>query len=147
MKSTAYRNYSVAESKVNQDDQYFMSTKRKRVLCIEDNIVNMILVSRVVEAEGYELIKAEDGLVALDILANTLPDIILLDINLPGIDGLELARHFKADKKLASIPIIATTAKVLVGDREKCLDAGCDDYLPKPLDIRKLRELMRQYLN
>ncbi len=147
MKSTAYRNYSVAESKVNQDDQYFMSTKRKRVLCIEDNIVNMILVSRVVEAEGYELIKAEDGLVALDILANTLPDIILLDINLPGIDGLELARHFKADKKLASIPIIATTAQVLVGDREKCLDAGCDDYLPKPLDIRKLRELMRQYLN
>lgn len=147
MKSTAYRNYSVAESKVNQDDQYFMSTKRKRVLCIEDNIVNMILVSRVVEAEGYELIKAEDGLVALDILANTLPDIILLDINLPGIDGLELARRFKADKKLASIPIIATTAQVLVGDREKCLDAGCDDYLPKPLDIRKLRELMRQYLN
>ena len=116
------------------------------VLCIEDNPANMILVGRVVEAEGHELIKAEDGNKALDILATTVPDIILLDINLPGIDGLELARRFKADKRLAPVPLIATTAQVLVGDRERCLEAGCDDYLPKPLDIRKLREVIRQYV-
>lgn len=124
-----------------------MANERKRVLCVEDNTVNMLLVSRIVEAEGHELIKAEDGHVALDILDGTVPDIILLDINLPGIDGLELARRFKADARLATVPLVATTAQVLVGDRERCLEAGCDDYLPKPLDIRKLREVIRYYLN
>jgi two-component system cell cycle response regulator DivK len=123
-----------------------MSKEPKQVLCIEDNAVNMVLVSRIVEAEGHDLIKAKDGPTALEILADTVPDIILLDINLPGMDGLELARRFKASEKLASIPLIATTAQVLVGDRERCLEAGCDDYLPKPLDIRKLREVMRSHL-
>lgn len=123
-----------------------MPKERKKVLCIEDNTVNMLLVSRIVEAEGHELIQAADGTTALDVLSDTVPDIILLDINLPGIDGLELARRFKADEKLASIPLIATTAQVLVGDRERCLEAGCDDYLPKPLDIRRLREVIRSYL-
>ena len=121
--------------------------ERKRVLCVEDNAVNMILVERIVEAEGHDLIKAEDGPTALDILEGTTPDIILLDINLPGIDGLELARRFKANERLAPVPLIATTAQVLVGDRERCLEAGCDDYLPKPLDIRKLRQVMRHYLD
>ena len=79
----------------------------------------MLLVSRIVEAEGHELIKAEDGPAALKIVAETIPDIILLDINLPGIDGLELARKFKADERLAPVPLIATTAQVLVGDRER----------------------------
>ncbi|MCP4427587.1 MAG: response regulator [Chloroflexi bacterium] len=123
-----------------------MAEERKQVLCVEDNSVNMLLVSRIVEAEGHELIKAEDGPKALDILNGTVPDIILLDINLPGIDGLELARRFKADARLAPVPLVATTAQVLVGDRERCLEAGCDDYLPKPLDIRKLRSVIRHYL-
>ena len=65
---------------------------------------------------------------------------------MPGINGLELAGRIKSDPRLRRIPLIATTANVLVGDRERCLEAGCDDYLPKPLDIRKLRELMRVYL-
>lgn len=126
-----------------------MANQRKQVLCIEDNPVNMLLVSRIVEAEGHELLKAEDGPTAIRVLLEEglVPDIILLDINLPGIDGLELARRFKADARIAPIPLIATTAQVLVGDRERCLEAGCDDYLPKPLDIRKLREVMRAYLN
>ena len=119
---------------------------KKKILCVEDNAVNMLLISRIIEAEGYELIKAEDGNVALDVLKNTVPDLILLDINLPGISGLELARLFKADDKIAHVPLIATTAQVLSGDRERCLEAGCDDYIPKPLDIRKLRELMRSYI-
>jgi two-component system cell cycle response regulator DivK len=124
-----------------------MPKDSKQVLCIEDNTVNMLLVSRIVEAEGHTLIRAKDGPSAIDILSETLPDIILLDINLPGIHGLELARRFKADERLAAVPLIATTAQVLVGDRERCLEAGCDDYLPKPLDIRKLREVMRSYLH
>ena len=120
---------------------------KKKVLCIEDNSVNMLLVSRIVEAEGHDLIQAEDGPEAIDILETTTPDIILLDINLPGINGLDLAKQFKANDRIAPVPLIATTAQVLVGDRERCLEAGCDDYLPKPLDIRRLREVLREYLS
>jgi CheY-like chemotaxis protein len=119
---------------------------KKKILCVEDNAVNMLLISRIIEAEGYELVKAEDGRIALSLLENLVPDLILLDINLPGINGLELARRFKADDKIAHVPLIATTAQVLSGDRERCLEAGCDDYIPKPLDIRKLRELMRAFI-
>lgn len=124
-----------------------MSKTDKKVLCVEDNPVNMLLVSRIVEAEGHELIRATDASAAEAILADTVPDIILLDINLPGKSGLDLAREFKGDDRLAPVPLIATTAQVLVGDRERCLEAGCDDYLPKPLDIRKLREVLRTHLN
>jgi two-component system cell cycle response regulator DivK len=118
----------------------------KTVLAIEDNQSNMILISRVVEAEGYELLKAEDGTIALELLAAEKPDLILLDINIPGIHGLELAGQLKADDRLADVPLVATTANVLQGDRERCLAAGCDDYLPKPLDIRELRQVMNHYL-
>lgn len=118
----------------------------KTVLCIEDNKINMLLVSRVVEAAGYDLLRAEDGPRALQLLRDEQPDIILLDVNIPGIHGLDLARMIKEDERLASIPLIATTANVLVGDKERCLEAGCDEYLPKPLDIRRLREVIRDYL-
>jgi len=119
----------------------------KKILAVEDNQSNMLLVSRIVEAEGYELIRATDGISALDILATEIPDLILLDINIPGIHGLDLARRLKADDKLARIPLIATTANVLLGDKERCLEAGCDAYLPKPLDIRELRGMMHHFLN
>jgi len=124
-----------------------MAKTDKKVLCVEDNPVNMLLVSRIVEAEGHELLRAADAPTAVAILSDMVPDIILLDINLPGKNGLELAREFRIDARLASVPLIATTAQVLVGDRERCLEAGCDDYLPKPLDIRKLREVLRHYLS
>jgi len=119
----------------------------KKVLAIEDNQTNMVLISRIVEAEGHELLQATDGPSALETLEAKVPDIILLDINIPGIHGLDLARRIKSDERLWHIPIIATTANVLIGDKERCLEAGCDDYLPKPLDIRKLREMMRYYLD
>lgn len=123
-----------------------MSNKDKIVVCIEDNASNMLLVSRIVEVEGHKLLKAEDGHSAIELLNNSDPDIILLDINIPGISGLDLARMIRDSDRLASVPIIATTANVLVGDKERCIEAGCDDYLPKPLDIRKLREMLRYYL-
>jgi two-component system cell cycle response regulator DivK len=119
----------------------------KNILAVEDNLTNMILISRVVEAEGHALLRATDGNEALAMLAEQTPDLILLDINIPGVNGLDLARHLKADGRLAHIPLIATTANVLMGDRERCLEAGCDAYLPKPLDIRELRQLMRDYLS
>lgn len=119
---------------------------KKIVLCVEDNKTNMLLVSRVVEAEGHQLISAEDSEIAIRELEKGIPDIILLDVNLPGMNGLDLARKIRAEMQYTEVPIIAITANVLVGDKEKALEAGCDDYLPKPLDIRKLRELMREYL-
>lgn len=119
---------------------------RKRILCIEDNDSNMRLVSRIVEGERHDFLSAVDGLTALAMARREQPDLILLDINIPGLNGLDLARQLKSDPHLSSIPIIATTANVLLGDRERCLEAGCDDYLPKPLDVRELQMILRGYL-
>ena len=118
----------------------------KRVLCVEDNESNLRLVGRIVEAEKHDFLMANDGRLALEMIQRERPDLILLDINIPHVDGLEIARRLKANPALATIPIIATTANVLTGDRERCLEAGCDEYLPKPLDVRELREVLRSYL-
>lgn len=119
----------------------------KRILCIEDNDSNLRLVSRIVEGEKHEFLMAVDGLTALEMARREKPDLILLDINIPGLNGLELARRFKEDPALAAVPVIATTANVLRGDRERCLAAGCDEYLAKPLDVRELQTMMRTYLS
>ena len=118
----------------------------KTVLCIEDNISNMTLVARIVEAEGHRLIRAEDGPLGLETLSRERPDIILLDINIPGIDGLTLARLIKDDEAIANIPVIATTANVLVGDRERCLEAGVSDYLSKPVGLKELHQVIQSWL-
>ena len=123
-----------------------MSTDSKIVLCVEDNPTNLLLISRITEAENLQLVVAENGLYAEELLQTVSPDLILMDVNLPGIDGLELTRRIRANESLPHMPIIATTANVLVGDRERCMEAGCDDYMPKPLDIRELRKLIRYYL-
>jgi CheY-like chemotaxis protein len=120
---------------------------RKQILCIEDNSSNMTLISRIVEAEGHTLVRAEDGPTGLMMLEQMTPDLVLLDVNIPGVNGLEIARRISVDERLGEVPLIAITANVLVGDRERCLAAGCDEYLPKPLDIKRLRELMRFYLS
>ena len=120
---------------------------RKRILCIEDNDSNLRLVSRIVEGEKHEFLMAVDGLTALALAQRERPDLILLDINIPGLSGLELARRIKDDPALAAIPVIATTANVLRGDRERCLEAGCDEYLAKPLDVRELQTMLRAYLS
>lgn len=119
---------------------------RKRILCIEDNDSNMRLVSRIVEGEKHDFTAVADGMTALAMVQRDPPDLILLDINIPGLNGLELARRLKSDASLASIPLIATTANVLLGDRERCLEAGCDEYLAKPLDVRELQSILRTYL-
>lgn len=119
---------------------------RKRVLCVEDNETNLRLIARVVEAEHHDFVGVSDGLLALEAAGRERPDLILLDINIPGLDGLEVAHRLKEDETLAAIPVIATTANVLFGDRERCLEAGCDEYLAKPLDIRELQTILRAYL-
>jgi len=110
------------------------------ILYIEDNEDNMTLVQRALEARGYRLLKAMRGLDGIAIAETEQVDLILLDINLPDIDGHEVARRLRSSAKLelTRIPIIAVTANALKGDAQKALDAGCDVYMSKPINIREL---------
>jgi len=110
------------------------------VLYIEDNPDNMLLVRRALEARGYRFLWAAAGLTGVAMASTEHPDLILLDINLPDIDGYEVARRLRGDCQngLRYVPIIAITANALKGDAEKALDAGCDVYMSKPINIREL---------
>lgn len=110
------------------------------ILYIEDNPDNMTLVQRALENRGYRLLKAKNGLDGVKIAESEDVDLILLDINLPDIDGYEVAQRLRTSDKLdlKTIPIIAVTANALKGDAEKALNAGCDVYMSKPINIREL---------
>ena len=110
------------------------------VLYIEDHPDNMTLVRRILQKESYTLIEAKTGLLGLSIAQNQDLDLILLDINLPDIDGYEIARRLRASARVASArtPIIAVTANAMRGDEQKVLNAGCDLYLSKPINIQEL---------
>lgn len=110
------------------------------VLYIEDNPDNMTLVQRALESRGYKLLKAVNGLTGIEIAEREDVNLILLDINLPDIDGYEVAQRLRASNKLAlkTVPIIAVTANALKGDADKALNAGCDVYMSKPINIREL---------
>jgi two-component system cell cycle response regulator DivK len=119
-----------------------------KVLYVEDNPDNMQLVQRVITALGHQFIWAADGLSGVSMAESEHPDLILLDINLPDIDGHEVARRLRANKNhLMYVPIIAITANALKGDAEKALAAGCDVYMSKPLDIRELRAHVMGFLS
>jgi len=109
-----------------------------QVLYIEDNPDNLLLVQRALEARGYQIAWAPTGLQGIEMARAGQPDLILLDINLPDIDGYEVARRLKGDDQLRYIPIIAITANALKGDSDKALAAGCDVYMSKPINIREL---------
>ena len=110
------------------------------VLYIEDNPDNMMLVKRALEARGYRLLQAPNGLKGVELAENQDVDLILLDINLPDIDGYEVANRLRNSTKvsLTRVPIIAITANALKGDAEKALSSGCDVYMSKPINIREL---------
>lgn len=116
------------------------------ILYVEDNIDNRTLVRRILTAEGYNLLEAVNATQALDILNGTHPDLILMDINMPDMDGYSLTAKIKGTPGLGSIPIIALTANVMRGDREKSLEAGCDGYIQKPIDIDLLSEQIERFL-
>jgi two-component system cell cycle response regulator DivK len=116
------------------------------ILYVEDNIDNRTLVRRVLTAEGYTVLEAVNATQALEILKNTKPSLILMDINMPDIDGYTLTTQIKGTPGLGSIPIIALTANVMRGDRERSLEAGCDGYIQKPIDIDVLAEQMERFL-
>jgi len=117
-----------------------------RILYIEDNRENLLLVRRILEAEGYSVSGAPDGPSGLEMAAQMQPDLILLDINLPEIDGYDLARRFRTTPGLEQVPILAITANVMQGDRERTLEAGCDGYIQKPIEVDRLPDQVRAAL-
>ena len=119
---------------------------KAKILYIEDNPDNMTLVRRVLEIEGYEVIPAENGRDGLSKAFNITPDIIITDINLHDIDGYEITDTLKKDGKTAHIPVIAMTANVMKKDRENILQAGCDGFISKPIDIDELPGLIENFL-
>ncbi len=117
-----------------------------RVLLVEDNEANADMLSRRLARHGYEVVLATDGLQAVEQAVAGRPDLILMDISLPKIDGWEATRRIKADAATAAVPIVALTAHAMVADRQKCLDAGCDEFETKPIDLKRLLEKMQALL-
>ena len=117
------------------------------ILYIEDNPGNRMLVRSILEAEGYTIREAIDGPAGLEMAAQERPDLILLDINLPEIDGYDLARRMRAMPNLDGVPILAVTANVMQGDKERTIEAGCNGFIPKPIDVDKLPQQIKAALD
>ena len=115
------------------------------ILLIEDNEMNRDMLSRRLRRKGFELLSAADGISGIELARRELPDLILMDISLPVMDGLQATRQLKADVHTETIPIIALTAHAMSGDREKCLAAGCDDYATKPVEFPELLAKIRNW--
>jgi len=117
------------------------------ILVVEDAPDNQVLVEQVFQDSGYRVTCIQDGQAALDWLETNYPDLILLDLSLPEVDGWEVARQLKASYRTSQIPIIAVTAHAMKGDKESAIASGCDDYLTKPLDIDLLEACVKQWLD
>lgn len=117
-----------------------------KVLLVEDNTINAEMLSRRLAKRGYTVSLAEDGLQAIARAQSESPDLILMDVSLPELDGLEATRRLKADPATASIPIIVLTAHAMVSDREKLFEAGCQDFETKPVDLARLLDKMARLL-
>lgn len=118
----------------------------KVVLHVEDNADNRMLVRRLLQAFGYQVIDAANAKAAREILNKQRPDLILMDINMPDIDGYTLTNEFKSMPNLMGVPIVAITANVMKGDRERTLSAGCDGYIEKPIDIDRFIEQVERFI-
>jgi two-component system cell cycle response regulator DivK len=124
-----------------------MLESAKTILHIEDNSDNRMLIRRILQFEGYQVLEAENARSAMSLLAVYRPDLILMDINMPDEDGYTLTQKLKLIPALIHVPILAITANALKGDKEKSLQAGCDGYIEKPIDIDDLLEQLAHYLN
>jgi CheY-like chemotaxis protein len=117
-----------------------------KILLVEDNVAIRNMLSRRLQKKSFEMVLACDGACVRDLAEAERPDLILLDMHLPVVDGWEVARQLKTAETTRSIPIIALTADAMVGDREKALEAGCDDYETKPIDLPRLLDKMEHLL-
>jgi len=124
-----------------------MSKPTKSVLVVEDNDLNMRLFHDVLEARGYNVLQAKDGMEGWRIARKHRPDLIIMDIQLPDVSGLEVTKWLKDDETLKSIPVIAITAFAMAGDKEKFLEGGCDAYIPKPISIPNFLQTVERFAN
>jgi CheY-like chemotaxis protein len=115
-------------------------------MVVDDNVANLKLASDLLELDGFKVFRCGDAESAIETLDKHVPNLILMDVALPGMDGLELTRRLKVDPKTRDIKIVALTAFAMKSDREKVIAAGCDGYITKPIDTRKFVELLRPYL-
>lgn len=115
-----------------------MAAPHARILLVEDNLTNQMLMDAVLVGKGYEVNVAGSAVEAVTSIEEARPDLILMDIQLPGEDGLSLTRRLKADPRFAAIPVVALTAHAMLSDRQLCLDAGCIGYISKPIDTRQI---------
>lgn len=120
---------------------------KKRVLYVEDNALNLRLVRKILQAAGYDVLEAMDGLTGVALAAAHTPDLILMDMNLPDIDGITATHHIKSNPQTTHIPVIALTANSMHGDRERFIAAGCDGYVPKPIAKNELLTIMSMLLS
>lgn len=118
----------------------------ERILIVDDNATNLKLVAYLMKAHGYDVDSALDAEGAIEAIGRRRPEVILMDIQLPGIDGLELTRRLKADPRTRDIIIIAVTAYAMKGDQDKAIAVGCDDYITKPIDTRALPDTIARHL-
>ena len=120
----------------------------RKILVVEDNDMNMQLVEFLLEEGGYDIVKAASGEEALAITRGegSAPDLILMDIHLPGMDGLSVVREMKANERTSGVPILALTAHAMRGDKDRFLEAGCDGYISKPIDVKTFISSIEQYL-
>lgn len=117
-----------------------------RVLVVEDNEANMELATILLKVAGFEVLQALTAEIGIEVAVSEAPDLILMDIGLPGMDGLEATRILKADAVTRSIPVLATTSHAMTGDQEKALAAGCDGYITKPIDTRTFADTVKRFL-
>ena len=119
----------------------------KKVLIVEDNELNMKLFNDLLEAHGYETLQTKDGFKALELAREHTPDLILMDIQLPEVSGLEVTKWLKDDDDLSTIPVVAVTAFAMKGDEERIREGGCEAYLSKPITVATFIETVRQFLD
>jgi two-component system cell cycle response regulator DivK len=117
----------------------------KRVLIVEDNEKSMKLFRDVLQATGYSTLEATTGEEAIELALSQAPALVLMDVQLPGIDGVEALERMRQNERTASIPVLALTAQAMSGDRERFLEAGFDGYLAKPVDVRELIQAVREH--
>ena len=118
-----------------------------KILVVDDNRDNRELVVKVLKGRGYEMVEAIDGEDALQKAQEERPSLILMDISLPKIDGYEVTRRLKIHEEYRDIPVVALTAHVMKGDKERAIEAGCVGYIPKPIDVHELPEQIKHYLD
>lgn len=122
-------------------------SKGNLVLVVEDNAQNMMMMRDLLEAQGYEVLQALDGKQGWELAREHLPDLILMDIQLPDVSGLEVTKWLKSDDTLKTIPVVAVTAFAMKGDAEMMLEVGCDGYISKPISVAGLLQAIESFLD